>query len=502
MVRRSNKPFFKYTGIIFFSIIILVFLLNLILPDRSFSDKENRVLSSFPAPNARQMLEGREEAKYETYVNDQFLFRDAWITMKAGIDRLLGKVESNGVWLCSDGYLMEAFHAPSDERLDEMISAVGNFASRHSDLRQTMLIVPNAVNIMSFRLPAGAQTDDQNVYMDRLKSAVKENGITYIDIRDMLSSHSNERLYYHTDHHWTTLAAYYTYLASADQLDLDTSILTYDQLPVSKSFQGTLSAKSGFRSGEKEEMYVFLPRNDTAPDYVVNYVTDRVKSASYYKTERLQTRDKYAMFFDGNHAEVKISTPSAEDRTLLIFKDSYANCFVPFLAPHYRNIIMIDPRYYYGRIDDVIAAENVSEILYLYNANTFFSDTSLPLTLADDGISDAGAETAAEAVVSTGTENSSSADTTASPAGDTAGTDGTTSPGSESEVSDTEDSDSAENYDSEDYGSDTWYGDDESYYDESYDENYDYDYGYDDYSYDDYGYDDYSYDEYDYSNDY
>ncbi len=497
MQRRSNKPFFKYTGIFFFSIIILIFLLNLILPDRSFSDKENRVLSSFPAPNVRQMLEGREEAKYETYVNDQFLFRDAWITMKAGVDRLLGKVESNGVWLCSDGYLMEGFQAPSDDRLDEMISSIEDFAERHSDLRQTMLIVPNAVNIMSFRLPAGAQTDDQNIYMDRLKSSVKEHGITYIDIRDMLSSHSNERLYYHTDHHWTTLAAYYTYLASAEQMDLDTSILTYDQLPVSRSFQGTLSAKSGFRSGEEEEMYVFLPRNDTAPEYVVNYVTDRVKSASYYKTERLETRDKYAMFFDGNHAEVKISTPSAEDRTLLIFKDSYANCFVPFLAPHYRNIIMIDPRYYYGRIDDVIAAENVSEILYLYNANTFFSDTSLPLTLAGDGSTpeESGAAAPDEAAAAE-TESLAPADAAAgdtdAPA-DSAESESTES--SSSEGTDTQEN-SDENYDSTDYDSDTWYEEDESYYDESYDD-YGYeDYSYDDYSYDDYGYEDYGYDDY------
>ena len=461
MIRRSNKPFFKNLGILFFAVIILIFVLNLILPDRSFSEKENRVLSSFPAINLKQMGEGRQEAKYETYANDQFLLRDAWITLKAGVDRLLGKVDNNGVWLCKDGYLMESFTAPSAKQEEEILSSIDTFVARNPDLRQYMLVVPNAVNIMSFRLPAGAQVKNQNVYLDRLKSGVKESGIIYIDIRDALNNHSNERLYYKTDHHWTTLAAYYTYLAAADSLDLDTSILTYEQLPVSKEFQGTLSAKSGFRSGDKEEMYVFLPKNDTAPDYVVNYVTERVKTPSYYNTDRLETRDKYAMFFDGNHAVVKIETPTADDRTLLVFKDSYANCFVPFLAPHFRKIIMIDPRYYYGNIDDLIAAEGVTEVLYLYNANTLFTDTSLALTLAGDG-----------------TEPQTPAEPEPTP-----------TPTPEPTPTPVEQETESEEYYDEDYYDESYY--DEDYYDESY-----YDESYDDESYYDESYYDESYDEY------
>ncbi|MBP3900481.1 MAG: hypothetical protein J6D53_03340, partial [Blautia sp.] len=471
MAKRSNKPFFKKLGTIFFAVIIVVFLINLVLPDRSFSDKENRVLSSFPAPNLVQMASGRQEPKYETYVNDQFFLRDFWITLKAGADRLMGKVENNGVWLCKDGYLMENFTAPTPERLEANISSIEAFADRHADINTAMIIVPNAVNIMSSRLPAGALTENQNSYLDEVKNSVKEHGISFIDLRETLSNHSLERIYYKTDHHWTTLGAYYGYLASADQLDLDTSILTYDQLPVSDSFQGTLSAKSGFRSGEKEEMYVFLPRNDTAPDYVVNYVDDRTRVASFYQTDRLETRDKYAMFLNGNHAQVKINTPTADDRTLLIFKDSYANCFVPFLGPHYRNIILIDPRYYYGNVEELIAAKGVDEILYLYNANTFFLDTSLELTLAAGEGSDI-----TDAAVSTPAENTDAADITATgtstsettaedtPAETTEGSTGTE--GTEATEGGTESYDSS----SDDTGYDESYDYD---YDSSYDESYD-----------------------------
>ena len=89
----------------------------------------------------------------------------------------------------------------------------------------------------------------------------------------------------------------------------------------------------------------------------------------------------YALFFGGNHAQIKISTPTESNNTLLVLKDSYANSFVPFLAQHYRKIIMIDPRYYYGDLEQLLQVENVQEVLYLYNANTFFADTSLELAL-------------------------------------------------------------------------------------------------------------------------
>lgn len=358
----------------------MVFIVNIILPARGFSEKENRVLSERPKAELSQIASGRYESKYETYVNDQFLLRDMWITLKAGTDRLLGKVEENGVYLGKDGYLIEDFVPPSDRHMEATLNAMTNFGKRHSDIAQYALIAPNSVSVLSDKLPAFAQAKNQTTYLDKLKDTLKSADITFIDIRDTFNSHKEEGLYYHTDHHWTTQGAYYAYLQAADTMGLNTGTVSYEKLPVSKTFQGTLSAKSGFRSGKKEEIDVFLPKGEV-PSSVVNYVDEQRKSASFYDTSKLETRDKYALFFGGNYAQVKISTPVEENKTLLVLKDSYANSLVPFLAPYYRNIIMIDPRYYYGDLEQLIQVENVTDMLYLYNANTFFSDTSLELTL-------------------------------------------------------------------------------------------------------------------------
>ena len=378
---RNYRLFFHRLGLLFFLLPVIVLVSSIILPDTGFSEKENRILASRPALKLDQIISGGYEKQFETYENDQFPLRDMWITLKATTDRLMGKVEENGVYLGKNGYLMEAFNAPSQTQYDATVNAMTSFAQKHPDLKQYALIAPNSVNILTSNLPAFAPADDQNPWIDKLKDSLTSAGVTFIDIRDTFTDHKAEDLYYHTDHHWTTLGAYYAYLQAAAFMGIDISSDSYDKAPVSQTFKGTLSAKSGFRSGETDELDVFLPNGDNTLSSVVNYVDEQKKSASFYDTSKLNTRDKYALFFGGNHAQIKISTPTESNNTLLVLKDSYANSFVPFLAQHYRKIIMIDPRYYYGDLEQLLQVENVQEVLYLYNANTFFADTSLELAL-------------------------------------------------------------------------------------------------------------------------
>ncbi|WP_373218058.1 DHHW family protein [Ruminococcus sp. 5_1_39BFAA] len=378
--KHGYQYFFRLMGIVFPVILLLVMVINIISPNRNFSQKENRVLASRPEISLSHLASGKLARQYETYVNDQFFGRDLWVSLKASADRLLGRTDGNGVYLGKDGYLMEAFQPPSQSRLNATVNSITGFAARHPELRQYALIAPNAVNILSDKLPASAPAQNQNPYLNASKDAMENAGITFIDVRDTLTQHKDEGIYYRTDHHWTTQGAYFAYLKAAEEMNLDTASVSYEKLPVSYSFQGTLSAKSGFRSNEKDEMDVFLPR-DSSLSSVVTYVDQQKKSASFYSTEQLKGRDKYALFFDGNHPKVIINTPVEENRTLLVLKDSYANCFIPFLVQHYRTIVMVDPRYYYGDLEELIQVENIQEVLYLYNANTFFSDTSLELAL-------------------------------------------------------------------------------------------------------------------------
>ena len=68
-------------------------------------------------------------------------------------------------------------------------------------------------------------------------------------------------------------------------------------------------------------------------------------------------------------------------RKLLLIKDSYANSFIPFLSQDYREIIVIDPRYFFDDISEIIKANGITDVLFLYNANTFFNDNSLDMMI-------------------------------------------------------------------------------------------------------------------------
>ena len=162
-------------------------------------------------------------------------------------------------------------------------------------------------------------------------------------------------------------------------IELDPSAVSYEHYPVSADFQGTLSAKSGFLENEKEALELYFPNQETA--YTVNYVEEQKKEADVYHGESLKTRDQYAVFFGGNHSLIEIQTASKSKASLLVLKDSYANCFIPFLIPYYREIVIVDPRYNYDNIDTLIDEYDIQEVLFLYNANTFFSDKYLQTSL-------------------------------------------------------------------------------------------------------------------------
>lgn len=74
------------------------------------------------------------------------------------------------------------------------------------------------------------------------------------------------------------------------------------------------------------------------------------------------------------------TTADTTDR-LLIFKDSYANCLIPFLVPYYREIVAVDASLYEGNIQEIMQKAKFTSILFLYNGNSFVTDTDISRVL-------------------------------------------------------------------------------------------------------------------------
>ena len=370
-------------GKAFVMCMIIFFLLNLIVSDKEMSEEENRMLAGSPRLSWSSLVSGDFMTKYETYLADQFAGRNFWRSIKVGLSGLGGSRQEEDILIGKDDYLMEEIVSPDQDTLMENLEAIRQFAKRSRDIQTYMLLVPNAANIMRDRLPAFATVSDQSRMFAQVKRELGED-VEWLDAAEALKKHAGEQIYYKTDHHWTSLGAFYTFSQVAEQMQIKTDVSSgFVSYPISTTFNGMLAAKSGCRMDVREDIYMYVPR-DTDNDVVVNYVDEQRKTASLYDSSKLKTRDQYAVFLGENTSVVDIKTVSESKRRLLLIKDSYANSFVPFLTPYFREIVLVDTRYYSGTIEDIMDTYRISDVLYLYSGNTFFQDNNLKGVLSGE----------------------------------------------------------------------------------------------------------------------
>lgn len=354
---------------------------GILVKDREFSDSENRMLAQFPEISFSSLLDGSFLEGLGDYTADQFPGRDAWITLNLKMNMALGQKEFNGVYLCEDGYLIQIPQEPNWVQAERNLAAAETFAAKYPDLNMVMTVAPNAVTVLSDLLSANAPARDQREDIAWIQGQL--NAVQFCDVTDALAAHSDEYIFYKTDHHWTSLGAKYAFYAMAERMNLEPiKEGDYTAYPVSNTFQGTLSSKSGSHTST-DTVEIYIPHSGI--DYYVTYADTGENISSLYRRSALNEKDHYTVFFGGNHARVDITTTADTGRCLLLFKDSYANCMVQFLFPYYDHITMIDPRYYYDNIDLVIKSESITDVLFLYNADTFLNDTSLADVLLSEG---------------------------------------------------------------------------------------------------------------------
>ena len=356
---------------LFVLVLIVVCLAGLIAKDRPFSDTENRSLAQKPALSASALADGSFFSGLDSWYSDQFPARDGWISMHLWQIRRLGQKESGGVYLDRDR-LLAAPETPDEAAVAGTVAAVNAFSAQHPELNMNLMLVPGAAAILTDALPKNAPVRDQLQDIRAIQEQL-DGSITVLEAGSVLSAHAQEEIYYKTDHHWTSLGAYLVYAANAPALGLDPN-QGFDVYTVSEDFEGTLSSKSGSHAmRDHVEIYGL---QDPDLKYYVSYGEEGGKVCSIYDREALDAKDKYTVFFGGNHDKVEIRTTANNGKSLLLFKDSYANCFVQFLLPGYERITIIDPRYYYGTLDSILNA-GVTDVLFLYSADTLVRDTSL-----------------------------------------------------------------------------------------------------------------------------
>ena len=275
--------------IIFTTVVLIMGSLIFILPQKDFSASENRYLAKMPSFSIRSLLNGEFTKEISSFYTDQFPLRNVATSLYAVSERAMGKNVSGGV----------------------------------IQYNQKLISISNKEPTINVSIPA---------------LCVKSKYSLFKAESDELS------VYYNTDHHRTTYGAYLLYLRACKELKVEPYPESYfTKITVCNDFYGTDFFKSRLPKALANPDSIELWRYENDENVTFTIHDKNITLSGFYDFSKLNTTDKYAVFLGGNYAHATVFS-SSDKPTLLLFKDSYANAVVPFLALHF-NIDIVDPRY-------------------------------------------------------------------------------------------------------------------------------------------------------------
>ena len=368
------KKILRYPILVMFAVFIAAFsLADWLTPPRNFSELENRYLKQRPKISVQNIFSGEFSSNYEEYINDQFVLRDEWITLKSYSESALLKTENNGIVYGKDGRLFDKYDSLPTEQLQKNLDFLTEFVQNRDNV--SLMIVPSSYEIYSEQLPAGLNLVNQKDIISEIYNKLS-NSVQTIDLYPVLNAAKEENIYYRTDHHWTTQGAYLGYQTFCEANGLTAApldSLTAHEVP---GFLGTFFSKCK-KAGTPSETLTWY-------DFPLASVTvDGEQKDTYLDLSALETRDKYGAFLWGNGGKTVLvseegaAKPESERSRILIIKDSFANCFAPFLTQNYDEVWIVDLRSMPKGLNEMLTQTSFDQILFLYNFTNFASDTNL-----------------------------------------------------------------------------------------------------------------------------
>lgn len=383
-----------------------------VTPDRTYSSQERRMLSSRPKLTKKKVFKGKFQQDYETYLSEQFPGRAHWVTLQTNLARMLGNKDANGVYFGADGYLLEQYREQDFDwtEIEENVGFAADFLSRYPQAK--VMFVPAKSSVMMEKLPLFAEESGEERFYQMTAAQIADE--SRIAVTDVLNAHDKEYIYYRTDHHWTTLGAYYAYEKWAQCMGF--TAVPQEEFQIREAcstFLGTTYAK--VRTGGSADTISLYEIKDGRA-YELDYNLGEFQSGSFYDESKLKGDDPYSVFFGGNQAlvDIRAVSPDAagksddaeepddtesngaeepdgagksngtkkpagagDGRTLMIIKDSFGNCFAPFAANHYERTIVVDLRYVNIPVSSLLAAYPADDILILYNSVQFMEDKDI-----------------------------------------------------------------------------------------------------------------------------
>jgi hypothetical protein len=235
------------------------------------------------------------------------------------------------------------------------------------------IVVPTSAE---FYLPSKFKkySSSEKNSIDHIYSELSDDVIS-VDAYSELEAHSDEYIYFRTDHHWTPLGAYYAYTAFAKKLGMDYPSLDDYEEKVKYNFVGSLYGYTNdvTLKNNPDEFHYFMPQNSYETSYYA-YDSLKFQGKSELFHEYVEGGNCYGMFLGADAIHTKIKTDVHNGRKIVVFKESYGNAFVPFLVNNFEEIYVIDIRYFGKNAVSYIKQIGATDVLFI--DNVFAANTS------------------------------------------------------------------------------------------------------------------------------
>lgn len=373
-----------------FALMLGIFALILALPaDEASIAAENRSRALLPSLNGETVFSGRFATDFESFVGDSMAYRSFFTSLSKSMESSRGFVPKTGqivsankdigtgttqkqTLLVADNAIIEMFvKNPEQEKI--YAQTVNYYAQKlPENIKLYNMIVPTQ---LSFKKPIYKNLqDDQEKAISSIYEKIDES-VTKVDVFGEIEPHSDEYLYFRTDHHWTQRGAYYGYSAFM-------SAEGGEKVDINDFEVNSIGGVLGYLYDKVNDASV-MTVPDTLEWFDINSdghiktrmhsVDDNGEQITYGNSMYDQTKAGYSFFFGGDHDIVEMTnTKNPDGKTLVVIRESYANALAPWLINNYKKVVLVDPRGYKGTFNEILDEYTPDEVLisnYIFTTN-------------------------------------------------------------------------------------------------------------------------------------
>ncbi len=327
---------------------------------------------SFPEFTAEKLINGEYAKETEKLFTDNFALREKLISVKARLDSQICESISDGVYI-TDDMLLDSRVSEREE--NELTPELINGFAENYDGAVYLVAVPTSAGVYGDNLPEYLTYNTEKQQIDNLYGKLGAN-IRKIDAYNILKMLNENYIYYRSDSKWTSYGAFCVYRTVIQKLGFQPS--AYDKYTIehiTDDFRGDLWQRTRYMRSKPDILDIYTYSDGAEVISCIGYDNNMEQhEASLYDKTAVNTNDMYRLYMGEEYPLTEIKTSVNNQKKLLLIKDDYANCFIPFLIQHYSEIAVVSPEHISGSLRDFLNPDDYEQTLFLFGIDSMSND--------------------------------------------------------------------------------------------------------------------------------